>query len=67
MPCGDNGESDHYRKEERLQAATRVACELWKILKEHSTIAVTANTAKWIIDHEAADLQREAKERSNAL
>lgn len=58
MPCGDNGESEYYDQRDRLNKATRVACELAKFLRDGDEI--TWDTMKWIMEHKVLDKERDS-------
>lgn len=63
MPCYDSRDDiEHNSSNERLDLATRVACEMAKLIKrsqlEHS---LSREAQVWISDHEATDAVRRAK------
>lgn len=69
MPCVD-GREDLVRMEniqrrkemkKRLDAATRAACEMSKLLSEHTLkTALSKESFFWIMQHRAEDAHREA-------
>lgn len=80
MPCGGDwgsggyGSHEEYTKDARRQAnrATRVACELAKLLKKDATLysKISPRTKRWIKKHEALDRARALaaeKERDKEL
>lgn len=67
MPCYDPScyEVDPYLQS-RLDRATRVACELVKIIRAHWTkgtvIPVSNEALEWIKEHDRIDKEREERE-----
>lgn len=60
MPCFDEqGAEDRRLCKERLDRATRVACELWKIVRKQKYVNVSEETMQWILEHEEWDKRRE--------
>lgn len=63
MPCGDSGEGLAYT-EERLQIATRVACELAEHIDKNSKVqllsimSLSGETKRWVIEHREIDRRR---------
>ena len=62
MPCFDSRVDDDTREaRKRLDKATRVACELSKLLRPGAILSREA--AVWITEHEKMDRARLAEER----
>jgi len=63
MPCSDGREfEDRQREREALDAATRAACELGKVLRSCGKwFDVTAETKAWYTDHAERDVRRGRK------
>src|SRR6266487_1045664 len=71
MPCIDSRDSvNDERQDERLQAATRAACDLANAFRKtinpttwNAWQGLSPETVAWIADHDAEDLRQVARER----
>ena len=62
MPCYDpRSDEDDVEMQRRLDLATRVACELGKIVRRYK-VAISREAVKWLEEHDRLDQQREARE-----
>ena len=64
MPCHDSREGDNSELLERLDAATKAACEMASVLRETPLVTLLSpQTRLWIKEHRRADDERLAVER----
>lgn len=67
MPCSDGRDyrNDDIRDlRERLDQATRAACELWAVLYRGGPAGdLTTDTLNWVTEHERQDQQRIQQEQ----
>lgn len=73
MPCRSDYDDCWYAGEyvpdiiKNLDLVTRVACEMGKLLKQHTLIADLPDEARfWITDHFKKDEERKAREEAQA-
>ncbi len=72
MPCSDSRDAEDRRTmQDRLDKATRAACELMRFIENLAAyqdvrVTVTPETFKWIEEHKRLDQEREASERAKA-
>lgn len=74
MPCYDSRNSPEYAASqdqeyrERLDAATRAACDLRTILRRGGKeLDLTRETQQWIAEHDVWDARRIAQEQANGV
>jgi hypothetical protein len=71
MPC-ESGYDDSAILGKELQAATRAACDVFKVLREDSKLwgkvvgKLSAGTLAWLQEHDKEDARREKEEKADA-